>query len=295
MSVDIKLGSPQWLRTVTASKIPAILGISRFQSQYACWHEMAGHVEPAPINAQTQELFDYGHAAELAAAEYWKHRNPGWRISTGEVQYQLDDLGFPNAATIDRRASRGRARKIIEVKTAQSLEAWGDDGSGEAPADYVAQVTWQMLVSGIHNADIVLWPTYGMPRIYPIEWDPELADVILKRVYLWVASLSEGVPPELDDSVATYECVRRLHPDIERDLEVELDEDLATNYLRAVADQKLIDAELRGLKIRVLSAMQRAQYATCRGHRIADRRNGRGDTVSLYANTKTDFLEGAPA
>lgn len=288
-------GSAEWVSTVTASKVPAILGISRYQSQYALWHEMAGLVDPVPPGGQKQDLFDYGHAAELAAAEYWKYRTSGWRLSTGEVQFTLPDLGFPNAATIDRRASRGRARRIVEVKTARSLEEWGDDGSGEAPADYTAQVTWQMLVSGIHEADIVLWPTYGMPRIYPIEWDRELADAILDRVRAWVASLQAGTPPELDNSIATYECLRRLHPDIDRDAEVELDEDLAATYLRAVADQKLIDAEVRAAKIRVLDAMGRAQYATCRGHRIADRRNGRGDSISLYANTKTDFLEGVPA
>ncbi len=288
-------GSPEWIRCVTASKVPAILGISRYQSQYALWHEMAGLVDPAPLGEQKQDLFDYGHAAEIAAAEYWKYRTPGWRISTGEVQFTLDELGFPNAATVDRRASRGRARRIVEVKTARSLEEWGDDGSGEAPADYASQVTWQMLVSGIHEADIVLWPTYGMPRIYPIEWDREFADAILDRVRAWVASLQAGTPPDLDNSITTYECLRRLHPDIDRDAEVELDEDLAAAYLRAVADQKLIDAELRAAKIRVLDAMGRAQYATCRGHKIADRRNGRGDSISLYANNKSDFLEGVSA
>lgn len=284
-------GSPEWLRVVTASKVPAILGISRWQSQYALWHQMAGLDTPPAPDAPAQELFDYGHAVEFAAAEYWKYRNPGWLLSPGEVQFHLDDLAFPNAATIDRRASRGRARKIVEVKSAHSLEEWGDDGTGEAPADYTAQVMWQMLISGIHDADIVLWPEYGRPRIYPIVWDPEVADLILKQVYQWVASLNEGTPPALDNTITTYECVRRLHPDIERGVEVELDDQLAGDYLRAVADQKLIDAELRGAKIRLLDAMGNAQYAMCRGHKIADRRNGRGDTVSLYANTKSDFLE----
>ena len=51
---------------MTASKIPSILGISRFKSQFALWHEMAGLVDPEPISESTQELFDYGHAAELA-------------------------------------------------------------------------------------------------------------------------------------------------------------------------------------------------------------------------------------
>lgn len=283
-------GSPEWLRMVTASKVPAILGISRWQSQYALWHEMTGNVEPAPLTEQTQDLFDYGHAVELAAAEYWKYRNPGWKLSPGEVQFHLDDLAFPNAATIDRRASRGRSRKIVEIKSARSLEEWGDDGPGEAPADYTAQVLWQMLISGIHQADIVLWPEYGRPRIYPIEWDQEVADDILQHVYLWVASLSAGTPPDLDDTITTYECVRRLHPDIERDAEVELDEQLASAYLIATAKSKAIDKELRGLKTRVLDAMGNAQFAMCRGHKIADRRNGRGDSISLYASKPT-FIE----
>lgn len=287
MSIDLTPGSPEWLRTVTASKIPAILGISRFQSQYALWHEMAGLVDPAPISEQTQEMFDMGHAAELAAREFWLLRNPGWRASQSEVQYVREDLGFPAVATIDRRCSRGKSRKVLEVKAPQSLEHFGDDGSGEIPADHAAQITWQMFISGIHDADLVAWPVYGPPRIYHVEYDPDLADAILGRVYLWVASLSEGVPPELDDSVATYECLRRLHPDIERGMEVELEESLAVDYLRAVEQQKETDRVLRGLKARVLEQMQRAQYATCRGHKVADRRNGRGDSVSLYAGKPT--------
>ena len=38
-------GSDEWLRRVTASKVPAILGVSRFKSQYTLWHEMAGLVD----------------------------------------------------------------------------------------------------------------------------------------------------------------------------------------------------------------------------------------------------------
>lgn len=297
MTLDLTPGSPEWRRTVTASKVPAILGVSRWQSQYALWHEMAGLVDPAPISQSTQELFDYGHAAELAAREYWLRRNPGWRASQGEVQYMRTDLvGIPLAvATIDRRGSRGNARKIIEVKTARDLEEFGDDGSGEVPIDYAVQITWQMLIAQIHQADLVLWPQYGLPRIYPIEFDEELAKTILVRVIAWVASIDSGTPPDLDNSVTTYECLRRLHPDIDRGAEVELDEQLAADYLRTVADRKLIDAEERGLKIRILDRMGRAQFAMCQGHKIADRRNSKGDNVSLYPNSKSDFLEGVSA
>ncbi|WP_027500827.1 YqaJ viral recombinase family protein [Rhodococcus sp. UNC363MFTsu5.1] len=294
--VDLKPGSPEWLRTVTASKIPVILGVSRYKSQYTLWHEMAGLLEPEPISQQTQELFDYGHAAEVAAAEFWKWRNPGWRLSQREVQYSRDDLPFPNAATLDRRASRGRSRKAVEVKTAESLEEWGDDGSGEMPADYAAQVIWQQYLSGFTDpADLVLWPTFGRPRIYTVEFSEVRAEAIVAKASAWTASLAAGTPPPLDTTISCYETVRRLHPDIERDREVEISPDLAARYLTANADRKVIDVEERGTKTEVLSEMGQAQYATCQGYRIADRRNAKGGTVALYANTKTDFLEGIPA
>lgn len=283
-------GSPEWLRTVTASKIPSILGVSRFKSQYALWHEMAGLVEPEPISEQTQELFDYGHAAEVAAAEYWKWRNPGWRLSRGEVQYSRDDLLIPNAATVDRRASRGRSRKIVEVKTAESLESWGDDGSGEIPTDYAAQLVWQQYISGLTDPiDLVLWPTWGRPRIYTQIYNHALAMAVLDRATAWTTSLADGTPPELDDSISCYETVRRLHPDIERDLEVELDPKLAAKYLDWTRELKATEKSARAVKTQVLDAMGNAQYATCRGHKIADRRNHASGRVALVANAKTDI------
>lgn len=290
-------GSPEWLRLVTASKIPAILGISRFKSQFSLWHEMAGNVQPEPVSESRQDDFDYGHAVELAAAEYWRYKNDGWQLSRGEVQYTDDALEFGNAATIDGRASRGAWRRIVEIKTARDLEEWGDDGSGEVPTDYTAQVIWQQIITGWHEpANIVLWPQYGKPKIYVIEYDAQIAASILSRVRQWNATLTAGEPPELDDTISTYETVRRLHPEIDG-REVQLDPDLAADYLTAVADDKEITKRLRGLKTRVLDVMGNAQTAVVIDLKIATRTPGRGDSISLRSNTKADpaTIEGISA
>ncbi|ROZ49362.1 hypothetical protein EEB13_05405 [Rhodococcus sp. WS3] len=290
-------GSPEWLKLVTASKIPSILGISRFKSQFALWHEMAGNVPSEPISESRQDDFDYGHAVELAAAEYWRYKNDGWVISRGEVQYTDDALEFGNAATIDGRASRGAWRRIVEIKTARDLEEWGDDGSGEVPADYAAQVIWQQLITGWHEpANIVLWPQYGKPKIYSIEYDAQIAASILTLVREWNASLASGIPPELDDSITTYETVRRLHPEIDG-REVQLDAALAHDYLTAVTDDKEITKRLRGLKTRVLDAMGNAQTAVVVDLKIATRSPARGDAIALRSNTKADpaTIEGISA
>ncbi|WP_165587388.1 YqaJ viral recombinase family protein, partial [Mycobacteroides abscessus] len=177
----IEPGSPEWLSIITPSKVPSILvdqhgtTISRWKSQYTLWHEMAGITAPAPISEARQDDFDYGHACELAAREYWKFKNPDWRISQGEVQISNPDLPFPNLATIDLRGSRGSLRRVVEVKTARDLGEFGDDGSGEIPRDYAAQILMQMLITGWHDtADLVCWAQYGKPRIYHVEWDAQI-------------------------------------------------------------------------------------------------------------------------
>lgn len=290
-------GSPEWLKLITASKIPSILGISRFKSQFSLWHEMAGNLPSEPIGTAQQDDFDYGHAVELAAGEYWRFKNPGWRLSRGEVQYTDDGFEFGNAATIDGRASRGSLRRIAEIKTARDLAEWGDDGSGEVPADYAAQVIWQQRVTGFTApANIVLWPQYGKPKIYVIEYSAQLAAAIVAAVRKWNASLAAGEPPELDDTISTYETVRRLHPEIDG-REVQLDPDLAADYLTAVADDKEITKRLRGLKTRVLDVMGNAQTAVVIDLKVATRTPGRGDSISLRSNTKADpaTIEGISA
>lgn len=290
-------GSPEWLKLITASKIPSILGISRFKSQFSLWHEMAGNLPSEPIGTAQQDDFDYGHAVELAAGEYWRFKNPGWRLSRGEVQYTDDGFEFGNAATIDGRASRGSLRRIAEIKTARDLAEWGDDGSGEVPADYAAQVIWQQRVTGFTApANIVLWPQYGKPKIYVIEYSAQLAAAIVAAVRKWNASLAASEPPELDDTISTYETVRRLHPEIDG-REVQLDPDLAVDYLTAVADDKEITKRLRGLKTRVLDVMGNAQTAVVIDLKIATRTPGRGDSISLRSNAKADpaTIEGISA
>lgn len=290
-------GSPEWLKLITASKIPSILGISRFKSQFSLWHEMAGNLPSEPIGTAQQDDFDYGHAVELAAGEYWRFKNPGWRLSRGEVQYTDDEFEFGNAATIDGRASRGSLRRIAEIKTARDLAEWGDDGSGEVPADYAAQVIWQQRVTGFTApANIVLWPQYGKPKIYVIEYSAQLAAAIVAAVRKWNASLAASEPPELDDTISTYETVRRLHPEIDG-REVQLDPDLAADYLTAVADDKEITKRLRGLKTRVLDVMGNAQTAVVIDLKVATRTPGRGESISLRSNTKADpaAIEGISA
>lgn len=290
MTLGIEPGSPEWRAVITPSKVAAILGVSRWESTYRLWHRLKGLVDAEP----PKDIFDLGHDFEPAMAAIWKRRNPGWQLSPGEVQIVAPDkFGYPAAVTLDRRARRGKARKVIEFKTARHLEDWGDFFTDQAPADYVAQILAQMAYTGYtkHPAELLVLGPYFQAHTYVIGYDMGVVAVIHQRCNDFWQSLKGDVPPELDDSVATYECVRQLHPDINGGETVRISRDDALYLLLASEDEKHSKTRLRVLKTQILDRMGNAQYA-CVGEgdaeiRVATRSPHASGSVALNLSTKS--------
>lgn len=279
----MKPGSPEHSVMISPSKVASILGISRWESAYTLWHRMKALIPPEP----PKDAFDVGHDLEPYAANRWRRKNPGWRLSVGEVQWVLDphQFGFPVIATVDRRATRGRAQRVVELKralTMSDLEQWGDDLTGDLPEDYAAQVTAQMLFSGLEQrpGHVVAIGPYYQDRVYDVDYDPDVADWIESECREFWNSLRRDEPPALDKSLSTYNTVRALHPDIDGTT-VQVDADLAIAVHNAAANAKDADKELRGLKTQLLDAMGNAQHAEFNGLKVADRRPHAKGGVSL--------------
>lgn len=285
MTVELAPGSSEWLRIITPSKVAAILGVSRWESPFRLWHRMKGNVDPAPPS----EIFSLGHDFEPAMASIWKRRNPGWQLSPGEVQYMVptERFGYPAAVTLDRRARRGRARRVVEFKTARKLEDWGDQFTDAAPADYVAQVMMQMAYSGFtdHPAELMVLGPFFEAHSYTIPFDEHVAFAIHDRCHLFYESLANDEPPPLDDTVATYEAVRALHPDIDGSV-IQVNVSAAAWLLDCDRAAKDSERELREAKTRLLDAMGNAQTAMCGDIKIADRRPHAKGGVALALATK---------
>ena len=284
-------GSDAWTKVITPSKVPSILRLSRWESPYRLWHRMKGIVPPDP----PKDAFDLGHDMEPYAANRWLRRNPGWHVSPGEVQFHVPagHFPFPAVGTSDRRTSRGAWRINLEVKIARDLsdlERFGDDLTGDCPEDYAAQVTAQRMfiaatqpsVKWRPESDLLVIGPYFNERVYTVEYDPDVVAWIVDEVSAFWASLSSDVPPDLDDSVATYECLRALHPDIDG-TEVELSPALAVEYLEAKAAEKAAKSAAQGATNAVAAQMKNAQRAKVGGLTVADRRNTGKGTVALYA------------
>ncbi|MFE5699948.1 YqaJ viral recombinase family protein [Rhodococcus koreensis] len=291
MTDPLAPGGAEWSKIITPSKIAAIVtdddgrSFSRYESAYRLWHRMKGLIDPEP----PKDIFTVGHAFEPALAYLWCEANPGWQLSPGEVRVQRDDLGFPCLATIDRRARSGKARRIVEFKTARKLEEWGDDFTDEAPFDYVIQVQAQMHITGFTQrpAHLMVMGPYFKHHVYEIEYNPGLCAVIFDRCRQFWDSLESFTVPDLDDSKYTYECVREMHPDIDG-TEVELTPELSREYLQIDAEYKALEKRHRGVKTRVLDRMGNAQTALCNGEKVATRSPHSRGGVALKPNSKTD-------
>lgn len=286
----IEPGAPEWLRLITPSKVPAILGISRWESPYRLWHRMKGTCPPEP----PADRFDLGHDMEATAAARWRRHNAGWKVSAGEVQYHppAGHYAFPAMGTIDRRTSRGRQRRVLEVKIARNqtdLEVWGDDLKGECPEDYAAQVIAQRMfcaaaqpsVHWLPDSHLLVMGPYYNERIYPVEYDLDVAAWIVAECERFWALLQSDTPPDLDDKVATYECLKELHPDINGET-VSVAPSLAIGYAEAVAAEKAAKQEAQGWKNKLAAEMGNAQYAVVGNLTVADRRNNGKGGVSMY-------------
>ncbi|SKM28697.1 YqaJ viral recombinase family protein [Mycobacteroides abscessus] len=279
-------GSAQWSKMITPSKVAAILGVSRYESAYRLWHRMTDRCEPEP----PKDAFDIGHDLEAYAANRWRRKNPGWLLSQGEVQVHVDPdkFGFPCVATIDRRGVRGRARRVVEFKAARNLtdlEMFGDDLTGDCPEDHAAQVQAQMLFTGWTElpGHLLAVGPYFDERIYEIPYSLTQATWILDEVRKFWELLKADEPPELDDSIHTYQCLRARHPDIEQGAAIVLDASDALEYVTARTDFEDAEKALQAAKNRLTLQMGNAQHAEFASTRIATRRaHGKGG-VALYA------------
>lgn len=294
-----KPGTPEWRKIITASKVPAILGISRFQSQFSLWHEMHGDVDP---EVKDPDRMQWGHIAEASLAAWWAYKHPGAKLNprrggTYEIVYSNDALPFDNVATLDRRgffptASPGERFHIVECKTAMSFDDWGRPGEPDSiPADYYSQAMFQMGVSGIHRASAVVLGPYGEPEIHDVVFRQAEFDAIVDRCVQWQASLEMGLAPQLDRSVSTYETVRGLHPDIDREGVAQVELAQAVSLLDRITGVDRAEAEAHAAKIEAMELMGTARLLKCGDVKVADRRSKLGGKPYVQFDKKADLSE----
>lgn len=275
-------GSQEWLKTISASKIPAILGISPWQSKYALWHLMAGNTEPWAGNKSTER----GTFLENAIFDWFEDKHPEMSVAgCGSYAHNVHSswTAAPDGIAIDNHHEEDEQHYAVEIKTAQYSDGWGKPGTAEIPPYYLAQVAWQMIVTGLERVYVPV--LFGQPfefREYVVNWDDIAADAdtIKAEVRKFQKSLAAGIAPDIDGSSATYNTIKALHPEIDGEV-VEIPEDLGAIYLAAKADAEHYTQHAEVYKNRIADHMGTAKKATLWGQPLFNRQAKGGGTPYL--------------
>ena len=274
----LKPGSTEWLKTISASKVPAILRVSPFQSRYTLWQTMSGNI-PQWEGNKTTERGTYLAAAVLG---WFTAQHPELIVSPGASFAHPDHHDWtaaPDSLCVDADNTYA-----VEAKTAQYSDGWGQAGTAEIPPYYLAQAVWQMIVTGLRKVYVPV--LFGQPfefREYVITWEDVEADVpaIIAEVIAFQVSLEDNNPPMTDGDLSTYETVKQLHPEIDGS-EVALPDDIARRYLinkQAAADAAKLEQHA---KTDIANYMGNAKKATYDGATIFTRQS-KGGTPYLVA------------
>lgn len=276
--------TPAWhaLRSsgLGGSEIAAVVGLSPWVSKYALYLRKRGEI-PEQAN---QTRFDWGHRLEPVIAQVWADLHSDQNVEEAGT-YQHADRPW-QLANVDRLITDdeflNKPHAILEVKTAHQYDAyeWGN-GPEDIPPYYRCQVVWYMDVIGVpvgHLAVLIGGSDY---REYTIPYVADEAEWLREEGRKFWADVQSGNKPPLDGSDATYEAVRKEHPEIERGQDVEIEHDLYGWYLETKADAAAAKAEHQKAKASLLAQMGDAQRALIGGLPVLRRQPGRGGNVSL--------------
>lgn len=284
---DLKPGSGNWQRRMTASKVAAVLGLSPWESRFSLWHRMAGLIDRQPQTDATRR----GHYLEDAVAQWFADQHPELLIGHGGT------WEHPNrpwqAASPDRLCYGGPIRDddagpvaVLEIKTTADMDEWGAAGTDEIPPGYRTQVVWQLDTLGLAVGHVaVLLPRLEF-REYRIDYNPDEAAYIRAEARAFLDSLPGGPAerrPDLDAHGATYIAVQQLHPGIDG-TDWDAPDHLAREFCAARRELETAAAREQAARTALADSMGDAKRARWLGKTIADRRPSRnGGVPSLNA------------
>jgi len=286
----------EWLNTrgtkLGSSDCPAILGVSPYRTAADVYVEKAAALEGRREPRQA-EPFDFsdplqrGHLYEPVIAR-------AYELTTGQTLIAPPAQVHPEhvyiAATADRMTADGK--RLVELKKVhwRNADEWGEPGTDEIPPGYLAQVQEQMAVYGVDQCDVVALIGDDDLRIYPIERNKTLCEMILDSMCDFWGRIERREPPEIDWSgTVTARSLNALRPP-QAGQTVDLGgygETLAAAYKRERQTAKDHTDNAEAIKCRLIDAMGSAETATAGGFKITRRLTKRAG----YTVDATEYVD----
>lgn len=246
-----QLQRDQWLewRRVNGfggSDAPAVLGLSKFKSQTELVLEKRGEI---PFKDDT-EFFHWRREMEDPILREYGRRTgrmvvkPEHPVKSQEHPFMFTTYdGVVMGAAEPGPTVFADSLRVVQAKTANSKQGWGEPGTDEVPDDYWIQVQHEMATCGAPVADIPVLFYFSKLEIFTVEADPVFqAELIDQERKLWdMITKTSEMPPvvTIEDAVARWGRSSKLGKVVATE-----------EVLNAVAQLKLIKLEAQDLEAR---------------------------------------------
>jgi putative phage-type endonuclease len=176
---------------IGASEVADILGIG-WKTPYELWLEKTGRVEREDISQKEHIIM--GHLLEPVIATRYEQIKGKTLRKVNQTLYHKD---YPFILCHIDRKIEGE-RKIVEIKTGNPFsKLWGEEGTDEIPVEYIAQVQYQMGITGYDDADLIVFRGTHDIRIYPFVRDQKAIDEMFSKVvHFWEYHVLQDIPPD---------------------------------------------------------------------------------------------------
>lgn len=283
-------GSPEWLQTISASKVSAILGTSKYESPVSLFHKIKGNVEDdAKAVNKPAERGTYLEESVLA----WFRDQVDLAVTPGasfKHPYHDSWTAAPDSIGVDTETGEAVG---VEAKTTQYADEWGTEGTWEIPPYYLAQAAWQMIVCGFKTIYFPILIGYPFEfRLYVVHYEDIEHEIqnIRDAVEEFEHYLEANIEPDYDGAEVTYTTVRKLHPLIDG-CKQEITRETATRYILAAQGEAGAKEEFNLAKSLLAKEMGNAKTAIFGDHTIATRQVRGAGTPYLVISKKLPTLE----
>lgn len=277
------------------SDIGPLLGLSPYKTALQLWAEK---VCMGSGGAKDALHLRFGHYVEPFIAQEYE-RQTGLRTVIHEpaifhpdedfMYAHVDRLVLSGAQERSAQGQLGHAQTLLECKTASvyKKDEWGEPGSDQVPASYLVQCVWYMAITQCKRADLAVLLGNQDFRIYQIQRDMELENLVLDHArQFWFDHVLSKVPP----SPVTEEDIRTLYPKEVSGHVVEADHELLASlksYKTTQAKISELTDQCDALRQNILKRMGEAEKITSNNKVLATWKSSkparRLDTKALAA------------
>lgn len=195
-----------------ASEVGVIAGLSRWSTPVKIYEKRVHGLEhedslPAELGVLLEEPLAKKYAADtgvfLAKSDTLRHR-----VQTFALAIATPD----RIAFAEKRSTRAHIHGVeecegairnVQIKTASMFDrgAWGIDGTDVIPETYLAQVQWEMAVTGLRETHVPVLFDKAEFSVFRIEYDEQIFLALYEMVEKFhVDHVLARVPPPVDGS-----------------------------------------------------------------------------------------------